>query len=352
MATGRNTGYSAGVSQYIQRLASKASVIFAIFIGFNACTMGVVHWQWIVALLALYSIYNFVLLRRGAIPSADELVTNLGILAVLGYLRVEYSACLYHLLLLRMTLRAGGKRASRVAIFIGLAFLISNVIVSGAVTNVMTMQMLFNLVVMAVMTYAVISVNVLFAKRSQDDRQVLALIEQNAHNYRMALTDSLTGLYNHRAYKEKIESVGQYVLLIIDIDHFKKLNDTYGHLVGDKVLVTISNIIKCGIRSGDMAFRYGGEEFVVVLPGATLQVGYKIAERLRQKVEEWSLDQGGAGSTPITVSIGIAMKRSAMSSQGVFEQADSALYSAKQSGRNNVKSIVELAGGVAAKCGV
>jgi diguanylate cyclase (GGDEF)-like protein len=184
-----------------------------------------------------------------------------------------------------------------------------------------------------------------------DDRQMLELIKQNDRNYRMALTDALTGLYNHRAYKEKIDGLSQYVLLIIDIDHFKKLNDTYGHLVGDKVLVTIGNILKVSVRSGDLPFRYGGEEFVVVLPGTTPQVGLKIAERLRQKIAEKASDEG-AGRVPVTVSIGVSVKKPGMSSQAVFEQADNAMYRAKQMGRNNVQSYTRSTSEVSFKYGV
>ncbi len=152
----------------------------------------------------------------------------------------------------------------------------------------------------------------------------------------MVLTDALTGLYNYRAYKEKIESVPQYALLVIDIDRFKKLNDTYGHGFGNKVLVKLGMIIRQSIRTGDMAFRYGGEEFVLLLPGANGTLGHKIAERLRQQVEASSFSHGKQ-EVPVTISIGISVKNPGTDSQTVFEQADSALYKAKQAGRNNVQ---------------
>ena len=174
------------------------------------------------------------------------------------------------------------------------------------------------------------------SQQVNDSRQMLELIKQNDRNYRMALTDSLTNLYNHRAYKEKIDELSQYVLLIIDIDHFKRLNDTYGHLAGDRVLVTLANIIKQSVRAGDLAFRYGGEEFLVVLPGTTSQIGHKIAERLRQKMADWPFEHE-AEQIRVTVSIGMSLKKPGMNSQTVFEQADAAMYRAKQSGRNNVQ---------------
>jgi len=106
------------------------------------------------------------------------------------------------------------------------------------------------------------------------------------------------------------------------------------------VLVALGNIIKLSIRSGDLAFRYGGEEFVVLLPGTTAQIGLKIAERLRQKVAEFAFE-GEQGPIHITVSIGVSMRKPGMSSQVVFEQADRALYRAKQLGRNNVQTYIK-----------
>jgi len=306
------TGYATGSAEYIQVLSRRASMVFAMFIGLNALILGGPAWQWITGLATAYTLYNFGLNRRKASPGGAELMLSLGICAGLTFLQAEYSSILYHLLLLQLALRVGRNRIMRVALVISTVYLGAALATITSFAATVIVQMSYNLIGFGLLTYAVI------------------------YNYRMALTDALTGLYNHRAYKEKIDSVAQYVLLIIDLDHFKKLNDSYGHLVGDKVLVTIGNIIKLSIRSGDLAFRYGGEEFVVVLPGTTPQIGMKIAERLRQKVAEWSFEQAS-----VTVSIGVSIKKPGMSAQSVFEQADTALYQAKQSGRNRVQSFGE-----------
>jgi diguanylate cyclase (GGDEF)-like protein len=326
-------GYMAGSAEYIQILARRAGIVFAVFIGVNSWILNEHSWKWTTSLAVIYAIYNIALGRRQILPGVAELFLNLAVCAGLTYLQAEYSSVLYQLLLLRVALRVGRNRTGRVAVLISSVYLLTSVAASGAFTVAAVMQWLYNLVGFTLLTYGVIYIDTLASQQANDSRQMLELIKQNDRNYRMALTDALTGLYNHRAYKDKIENLSQYVLLVIDIDHFKKLNDTYGHLVGDKVLITIGNILKISIRSGDLAFRYGGEEFVVVLPGTTAQIGQKIAERLRQKIAEWSFDHG----VPVTVSVGAAVKKPGINSQTAFEQADSALYRAKQTGRNNVQ---------------
>jgi len=323
----------AGSAEYIQILARRASIVFAIFIGVNAWILNGPVWKWTVSLAMAYAIYNIALSRRQLLPGVAELLINLAACAGLTILQAEYSSILYQLLLLRVALRVGRNRTGRVAGIISSVYLVTAMAASNALNTTVVMQWVYNLLGFTLLTYAVTYIDTLAAQQVNDSRQMLELIKQNDRNYRMALTDALTGLYNHRAYKEKIENLSQYVLLVIDIDHFKKLNDTYGHLVGDKVLITIGNILKISVRSGDLAFRYGGEEFVVVLPGTTREVGQKIAERLRQKVAEWTFDNG----VPVTVSVGATIKKPGISSQTAFEQADGALYRAKQTGRNNVQ---------------
>jgi len=327
------TGYMAGSAEYIQILARRASIVFAVFIGVNAWVLSGPVWKWTASLAVAYAIYNIALSRRQILPGVAELLLNIAACAGLTCLHAEYSSILYQLLLLRVALRAGRNRTGRVAVIISAVYLVSAVTSANVINTTVVMQWVYSLLGFTLLTYAVIYINTLAAQQANDSQQMLELIKQNDRNYRMALTDALTGLYNHRAYKEKIENLSQYVLLVIDIDHFKKLNDTYGHLVGDKVLITIGNILKISVRSGDLAFRYGGEEFVVVLPGTTAQIGLKIAERLRQKVAEWTFEHG----VPVTVSVGATIRKPGINSQTAFEQADSALYRAKQTGRNNVQ---------------
>ena len=157
----------------------------------------------------------------------------------------------------------------------------------------------------------------------------------------LAVTDGLTGLHNHRAFQDYLEEQFQdamrnkqpLALLLMDVDHFKQYNDTYGHQAGDEVLRQVAQILQAHVREGDFVARYGGEEFVVVLPRADLESAVAVAERLRRAVEsaEWSL-------RPVTGSFGVACARPDMETrQELIEAADQALYQAKKNGRNRVE---------------
>ncbi len=329
-----------GSAESIRILARRASIVFAIFSGVSACYLETVAWPWAAGLAAAYAFYSLTLSKRKISPAVGELFVSLALCVGLTLFQAVYSDILYHLLLLRLAIRAGRRRAVRVAIIIAAAHLGATFAVTANFTPAAIAGMLYNLLAAILVTYAAVYIDALISRQAHDDRQMLDLIRQNDRNYRMALTDALTGLYNHRAYKERVDTLAQYVLLIIDIDHFKKLNDTHGHLIGDKVLVALGNIIKQSVRSGDLAFRYGGEEFVVLLPGTTAQIGLKIAERLRQKVAEFPFE-GENCHIAVTVSLGVSVKKPGMNSQMVFEQADRALYRAKQLGRNNVQSYIK-----------
>jgi two-component system cell cycle response regulator len=158
----------------------------------------------------------------------------------------------------------------------------------------------------------------------------------------LAVTDGLTGLHNHRAFQDYLEEQFQtamrnkqpLALILMDVDHFKQYNDTYGHQAGDEVLRQVAQILQANVREGDFVARYGGEEFVIVLPRTDLESAVAVAERLRRAVEsaEWHL-------RPITGSFGVACIRPDMETrQELIEAADQALYQAKKNGRNRVEA--------------
>lgn len=151
-----------------------------------------------------------------------------------------------------------------------------------------------------------------------------------------AQTDVLTGLHNRRSM-ERMLSVFElnqtpYCYLILDIDYFKTVNDTYGHHIGDEVLRFLASTIRSAVGADDICCRYGGEEFVVLSPHADLQAGLKLAEKLRQEVERTASPIG----KPITISLGVAASAGDDHVVLVKETADKALYQAKNNGRNQV----------------
>lgn len=157
----------------------------------------------------------------------------------------------------------------------------------------------------------------------------------------LASIDGLTGLFNHRMFQEylrsEMERAARYKrslsLLMFDIDFFKKFNDKYGHPVGDEVLRMVSNTIKKLIRVSDKAFRYGGEEFCILLPETSAPNGSIFAERLRKTIESNKSVQGGLS---VTISIGIAEFNKNETAENLIDRADKALYVSKEGGRNRV----------------
>jgi len=161
----------------------------------------------------------------------------------------------------------------------------------------------------------------------------------------IAIYDTLTDLYNRRYFEERLALEAQksfyggtsLSLVMVDIDHFKKVNDTFGHTEGDKVLCRISSLLKASVRKKDTVARYGGEEFFLILPEAGLEESFIIAERIRHLVENTSFDVGQA-EINLTVSSGISNfpVHRASSKEELVKMADLALYDAKRGGRNRV----------------
>lgn len=152
--------------------------------------------------------------------------------------------------------------------------------------------------------------------------------------------DALTGLYNRRFLERQMEQHSEtsrkdYVICILDIDFFKKINDTYGHPVGDVVLTRLADLIKEIIGKDNLAVRWGGEEFILYFPNATLESVYPLMENLRKQVEETTIETS-KHRIQITVTIGIGMGRAGRNYQKVLRIADEKLYRGKRQGRNRV----------------
>ena len=163
--------------------------------------------------------------------------------------------------------------------------------------------------------------------------------------------DILTGIHNRQALNNVLQTIfltepkklegtkpNQISLAIIDIDFFKKINDTFGHMVGDEILILFSYIIKSSLRFYDKVFRYGGEEFVVILDGVGKKFAYLILERLRIIIEKYDFPQVKS----LTISIGFTELFVNHSSLTILDQADRALYYSKETGRNKVSNYEDL----------
>ena len=177
-----------------------------------------------------------------------------------------------------------------------------------------------------------------------------ALVSTWNRAHELSMRDPLTGLYNRRYLEETIgrelpraRRLGQSVgVIVIDIDHFKRLNDTFGHDAGDLVLAKTGELLRAASRKGDIACRFGGEEFAIVLPGATLAIARNRAEDIRSTVEAMRFHYEGEVIGPLTVSAGVAaLPPHSEDWNFVMHQADRALYTAKQAGRNKVFAAVD-----------
>jgi diguanylate cyclase (GGDEF)-like protein len=181
---------------------------------------------------------------------------------------------------------------------------------------------------------------------------------------RSGFTDALTGWHNRRYLKARLKEElsrsirerSSLVCLMIDIDHFKRINDSYGHIVGDEVLSRVAQCISGEVRSSDVSARFGGEEFVILMPGTEAQAGHALAERIRRAVAAATFELDASSEPlPVTVSIGVAEHRPQPASKSaehdgalgkvqdleavgerLIAKADRALYTAKAQGRNLV----------------
>ncbi|MFZ6779005.1 GGDEF domain-containing protein [Undibacterium sp. Ji83W] len=168
------------------------------------------------------------------------------------------------------------------------------------------------------------------------DRTSLQHFELN----QQAEKDFLTGTGNRRAFDKQLQTIcakdgvqKDVCILILDLDHFKRINDQFGHMVGDQVLIQFCSLLRSRIRTADSFFRYGGEEFVVVAMGIDDIAAARFAEELRALVEKAQLLR----DYPVTVSIGVAKKMTGEDGEAWFQRADAKLYEAKLSGRNAVR---------------
>ncbi len=192
------------------------------------------------------------------------------------------------------------------------------------------------------------------ATRLEDSRREIEVLRQEVSRAREdALADGLTGLVNRRGFDmalatclEQAVAAGKSpCLLITDIDHFKKVNDVYGHLMGDRVIRAVAHVLKQNVKGKDTAARYGGEEFAILLPDTPLRGAQSLAESIRATVENARIKRTDNNETVarITVSFGVAAYTPGESAIEFIERADKALYESKHAGRNRVTTAIDPA---------
>lgn len=178
-----------------------------------------------------------------------------------------------------------------------------------------------------------------------DSAKHIARAIRSERIYQQTIKDALTGLFNKRHMMTQLEGYFNVArrhrthlsMILVDIDHFKSVNDTHGHLTGDMVLRDVGSILVDTVRSGDTPCRYGGEELAVILPEGSLQGSLELAERLRQRIEEWDFTTDKGEKLKVTASFGVAEFTADMRRlEDLIARADAALYESKTGGRNRV----------------
>lgn len=192
------------------------------------------------------------------------------------------------------------------------------------------------------------SMELMKQQMKESKEEINSLQERLERATQEALTDALTGLTNRKGLSKAIdkalvsaEELNSYpCVLMMDIDHFKKINDTYGHLLGDRVIKVVAETIKNQVKGKDTAARYGGEEFCVLLPETALNDAVKLAENIRLAVEKTRIKRASDNSEicRVTISVGVARCNVEETITALFERADGALYQSKNDGRNRVTS--------------
>ncbi|MEO8080187.1 MAG: GGDEF domain-containing protein [Caldimonas sp.] len=305
------------------------SIVGALFLAINAGL-----------LLAFATGWN----QRFADPSLTALQVYLGVtmvpvILVLGrdvhFVASPYYAVIFVFGMLQMDARALARVAAYVLVSYGAALLLRHQIHGSGV----------DWRVESVTAMLVVTGSVWFATAASYISNVRARLHGSLqHIAALATYDGLTGLWNRRQIDQMLESAVKHAerqgsalcVAMVDVDHFKRVNDRHGHAIGDEVLKSVAGTLAGSVRAGDEVGRFGGEEFLLLLPATTMAQATGLADRLRNRLE--TLQTLPAGEPPVTGSFGLAAWRAGESAGDLVRRADQALYRAKASGRNRVEA--------------
>lgn len=262
--------------------------------------------------------------------------------AGLGSLVIGWSSGFYYYLLMFIPALYAGSRSFRTATFAALCLWLYYVGLNIATHLIEPLQPIGDGALLGVYLF---NLSVVFSMFAYLSMYYMLTVKRAYRSLRkMATTDSLTQLYNRRHMVELVNrdipgngtDNATLAFLLMDVDHFKQINDRHGHDCGDQVLSEISQLLKATLRDQDYVGRWGGEEFLAVLPNADSRQALQIAERVRQAVAEHDWNRQGL-DTPVTLSIGVSQHQPGEMLGDCVARADAALYASKHGGRNRVE---------------
>lgn len=305
--------------------------------------------------LQLYVLKNIDLERYQVLLSVTDVVylTCVYVLALLGYDSIPQ---LYYFLILVMGIRHGLANYPVIVLINGVIYVFSTLVASryylGYDINLLVLlnQSLFFIAFGVMSSYIFKNDHKQQMEKEDLISELQAAYQQlcvyNAQVEELANTDPLTGLFNYRYFTERLAKELELAkrfnlflsLIIIDVDHFKEFNDTYGHPVGDVALKEAAQLFQQNIRDKDILCRYGGEEFLILLPGTGIDEAFRCAERIRESVEHHTVKIDDDTSVFITISGGVAcFPLDASNGEQLLRIADQVLYTAKHRGRNKIR---------------
>jgi diguanylate cyclase (GGDEF)-like protein len=285
-----------------------------------------------VVFIVIKKIHNYT--KLAYLITAYEILAVIGFLLIINYYESLTLLIFFSIMAITLAIYITPNKlmfAQIIAVFLSLSFFIFHAKrIENMETSLFLKIVAYNLIIMIYCSIGAYLNN--FYKRKQfiDSREL----------QRVSITDSLTGIYNRAKFNEELKYWIDYCskyenplsLVMIDIDNFKRVNDDFGHLIGDSVIQNIASIIKKAIRNTDIFARWGGEEFVILLPNTDIQQAMEMADRMRICIQENKYDK----AENITCSFGLAALRKNEKAESLLQRVDKLLYEAKNFGKNAV----------------